>query len=79
MRRAIDRGAREFDFLGTAEAYKMHWTDTVRPHGTITAVRRGVRPHLQWWSSSVAKPWLQSHAPWVVRLKRLAQDRMQRS
>jgi CelD/BcsL family acetyltransferase involved in cellulose biosynthesis len=51
----IDRGARELDFLGDCDAWKLEWTDTVRPHAwryvfAPTPFGRA----LAWWKLRVA-------------------------
>jgi CelD/BcsL family acetyltransferase involved in cellulose biosynthesis len=37
MEAMIGEGARSFDLLGSAEAYKLHWTDRVVPHVRLRA------------------------------------------
>jgi len=39
MRRSIEEGLREYDFLGAAEAYKMRWGAETRPMFTLRAYR----------------------------------------
>ena len=43
MRRAIERGFKRFDFLRGNDAYKQHWTSSVRTTEEITIFRRGWR------------------------------------
>jgi CelD/BcsL family acetyltransferase involved in cellulose biosynthesis len=40
VQRAFDAGAREFDFLGDAQAHKMHWCDASRAHRTYQLFSR---------------------------------------
>ena len=43
---AEKRGLTMFDFLGTtADAWKLKWTDRVRPHPWVTLIRPSVRPY----------------------------------
>jgi CelD/BcsL family acetyltransferase involved in cellulose biosynthesis len=76
LRRAIDRGISKFDFLGMAEPYKLHWTDTVRAHGNLLIARKGLAARSRWWLKFVAKPWLTTHASWVIDAKRSLQRRL---
>lgn len=73
LRNTIASGKVEFDFLGEAEDYKLHWTDAVRPHGHITLWRSGAVGWLYVWAKFRFKPWLRERTPWVFWIKRRLQ------
>lgn len=76
LRRAISRGLDEYDFLGTAESFKMRWTDLVRPVGTLWVMRRGIVPlgvHTGWFR---LRPIVVRWTPWLLDLKRKLVDRV---
>lgn len=79
LRRAVADGVAEYDFLGEAEPYKLHWTSTVRALGEIHLPRRGVRPRLRHWAWFTLRPLLERRAPWLLRLKRRLRPRRRAS
>lgn len=62
----------EYDFMGTVEPYKLNWTDTIRTHHCLSAVRPTPRARLMHAWRYRAKPILRDRLPGVVAaLKRL--------
>lgn len=70
LRRAIEEGAEEYDFLGASERYKLRWTEKVRQVGRLYVFRRGVVPRLEHFVYHQLRPFLKERAPWVLDLKR---------
>jgi CelD/BcsL family acetyltransferase involved in cellulose biosynthesis len=70
---AIESGIVQFDFLGTADKHKLHWTSATRRHGRLFLVRSGLRWRLYYLIRYSAKSALEGHAPWVLAAKRRLQ------
>jgi CelD/BcsL family acetyltransferase involved in cellulose biosynthesis len=70
---AIESGIVQFDFLGTADRHKLHWTSTTRRHGSLFVVRAGFRWRLYHLIRYSAKSVLERRAPWVLTAKRRLQ------
>lgn len=70
LRRAIAGGVSEYDMLGAAESYKLHWTNRVRQLGELWVVRAGVVPRLAHIAYFRVRPFVAHHLPWALALKR---------
>ena len=73
IRRAVEEGFAEMDFMGMAEPYKLEWATGTRDHGHI--VLAGSSPswrltHLVWFR---IRPWLRRSTPSLFRAKRRLQ------
>ena len=53
---AARRGLARYDLLGHDTAYKMKWTDNVRPHVEITIYAPSLRGRARCWAREVARP-----------------------
>lgn len=72
LKRAVETGVREFDFLGEAEHYKMHWASGVREHGQLMWFSRRWPWPLVHFGVYRVRPFIKRRLPWVVpALKRL--------
>ncbi len=70
LQRAIAGGMSEYDMLGAAEPYKLHWTNRVRQLGELWIVRRGFVPRLAHLLYFRVRPFVAQRLPWVLALKR---------
>lgn len=70
LRRAIADGVVEYDFLGAAEPYKLHWTEQVRQLGEIWVVRSGLIPRAAHVAYFRLRPFMVRRLPWLMDLSR---------
>lgn len=70
LERCVEERVRTMDFLGDAESYKLHWTQTTRALTTIWVHRRGVRSRLAHVALFRVRPFVEARLPWVMDLKR---------
>jgi hypothetical protein len=74
--RPLQKRLTEYDFMGTAEPYKLNWTKSVRGHNRYYAFRPHWNLRLVHWLAFTVKPWIRSHAPWLIsKLKALRKPR----
>jgi CelD/BcsL family acetyltransferase involved in cellulose biosynthesis len=66
---------REYDFMGTSEAYKLNWTKTVRTHSRLRVFRRRWNLTPIYWLSFVVKPWTASRFPKITEMLRKLKNR----
>ena len=59
-----------YDFLGVDEHYKMHWADSVRPHGHVWVYRSQPDLAAVHFLRFRLRPFLKRRLPWLVAIKR---------
>jgi CelD/BcsL family acetyltransferase involved in cellulose biosynthesis len=70
LQHAVEDGVRQYDFMGTDEDYKRHWTQSVRIHRRVVVFNRQLvlrMAHLVRWR---VKPFIKAHFPLLVAFKR---------
>lgn len=70
LRHAIEAGDEEFDFMGAAERYKLHWTGSTRSHASVLAVHRGTYWNAYRLLRHGLRDLVSRRAPWVISAKR---------
>jgi CelD/BcsL family acetyltransferase involved in cellulose biosynthesis len=69
LQNAVEDGVRQYDFLGSDEDYKLHWSRTVRVHRRVVVFNHQVVlrvAHLVRWR---VRPYLRVHLPLLVAFK----------
>lgn len=75
LQHATEDGVRQYDFMGTDEGYKRHWSRTVRIHRRVVVFNHQLvlrMVHLVRWR---VKPFLKAHFPLLVAFKRALRPR----
>lgn len=70
LQHAIENGVREYDFMGSDEDYKLHWSRTVRIHRRLVLFNHQLvlrLAHVVRWR---VRPFLRTHFPLLVAFKR---------
>jgi CelD/BcsL family acetyltransferase involved in cellulose biosynthesis len=70
LQHAVEDGVRQYDFMGSDEDYKRHWSQTVRIHRRVVVFNHQLVlrvAHLVRWR---VKPFLKAHFPLLVAFKR---------
>ena len=70
LQHATEDGVRQYDFMGTDEEYKRHWSRTIRIHRRVVVFNHQLLlrvAHLVRWR---VKPFLKARFPLLVALKR---------
>ena len=70
LQQATEDGVRQYDFMGSDEDYKRHWSQTVRLHRRVVVFNHQLvlrMVHVVQWR---VKPFLKAHFPLLVAFKR---------
>ena len=70
LRRLVAEGVRVYDFLGTDEPYKLHWTSAVQPHCEVQLMGRALDLQFVGFLLFRVRPWAKRRLPWLLSAKR---------